>query len=392
VRERLLAGVLPVRVDDLPSLAAALDAGSDRRLSLVAARLARRPERLPPAAPAFIRARAPSGRIEAWTRTNVGLLMYEVPTDALTALGGLAGRVITASRRDGAEGVAVPDVEDLAVVLAPDRWARIRLQSMRAALWIAIALALGGVIAIVRGVARESLTVAREKALLANITHELRSPLASIRVLAETLAQGRGNAIEYGALVAAEGQRLEGLVEQALTAARIDEAPSFAPVDPREIVASAVTLIRARADRRSVSINSEIPVLPEACWDGPAIRRALLNLLDNAVTHGRAGGHVSVSAAADGNVIRLSVADDGPGIGRRDRRRVFGRFVRGPSESAGTGLGLYVVEQVAQAHGGRVDLVSAEQRGCTFTLVLPVHAGRRDVARPLVGSMADGRL
>ena len=71
--------------------------------------------------------------------------------------------------------------------------------------------------------------------------------------------------------------------------------------------------------------------------------------------------------------MRLSVADDGPGIGRGDSRRIFGRFERGRTEAPGTGLGLYLVEEVARAHGGRVDLVTAEGRGSTFTLVLPAR-------------------
>jgi signal transduction histidine kinase len=70
--------------------------------------------------------------------------------------------------------------------------------------------------------------------------------------------------------------------------------------------------------------------------------------------------------------VRLAVADDGPGIGRADRDGLFKRFVRGATAAPGTGLGLHIVEQVARAHGGRVDLVAEEARGTTFTLVLPV--------------------
>ncbi len=113
------------------------------------------------------------------------------------------------------------------------------------------------------------------------------------------------------------------------------------------------------------------PALPVCRWDGDAVRRAVLNLLDNAVAHGREGGRIEASAASEGEDVRLSIADDGPGIGRADRRRVFGRFERGRTEAPGTGLGLYLVEEVARAHGGRVDLVTAEGRGSTFSLVLP---------------------
>ena len=103
------------------------------------------------------------------------------------------------------------------------------------------------------------------------------------------------------------------------------------------------------------------------------MRQALLNLLDNAIKHGRHGGHVEVRGELENGSLKLSVADDGPGIERRDRKRIFKRFQRGETQSPGTGLGLYVVEQVANAHGGRVDLLTEAHLGCTFTLVLPLE-------------------
>lgn len=114
--------------------------------------------------------------------------------------------------------------------------------------------------------------------------------------------------------------------------------------------------------------------LPECWWDAEAVRRALLNLVDNAISHGREGERVQVSADSDGSEVRLCVADDGPGIAGTERRRIFGRFERGSTEAPGTGLGLFLVEEVARAHGGRVDLETAEGQGSTFTLVLPLRA------------------
>jgi two-component system phosphate regulon sensor histidine kinase PhoR len=215
--------------------------------------------------------------------------------------------------------------------------------------------------------------VGRERAFLAGVTHELRTPLTSIRIFGETLAEGRGDPREYGALVAQESLRLEGLVERVLTLTRVEQAPRFAPVDPAELVRSVVAVALPRAARRATQVECRVgDALPGCQWDGAAVRRALLNLLDNAVSHGREGGHVEALAEHGDGEVRLSVTDDGPGIGRADHRRIFGRFERGRSETAGTGLGLYLVEEVARAHGGRVDLVTAEGRGSTFTLVLPV--------------------
>jgi signal transduction histidine kinase len=231
-----------------------------------------------------------------------------------------------------------------------------------------------GFVALRRALAREARAVDRERAFLAGVTHELRTPLAAIRVLGETLAEGRGEPREYGTLVARESERLSGLVERVLTLTRVEQSPRFGPVDPGELLRSAVALVRARAERRATQVECLAePALPQCRWDGEAVRRAVLNLLDNAVTHGRESGRVEAQAVASGDEVRLSVTDDGPGIGRTDKRRIFGRFERGRTEAPGTGLGLYLVEEVARAHGGRVDLVTAEGRGSTFTLVLPAR-------------------
>jgi signal transduction histidine kinase len=109
----------------------------------------------------------------------------------------------------------------------------------------------------------------------------------------------------------------------------------------------------------------------DASWDSESVRQALLNLIDNAIKHGRAGGHIEVGVYPEGENLHLLVRDDGPGIVRRDRRRIFGRFQRGTTEAPGAGLGLYLVDQVARSHGGRVDLVTEDGKGSTFTLILP---------------------
>ena len=161
-------------------------------------------------------------------------------------------------------------------------------------------------------------------------------------------------------------------MERVLTLTRVEQLPRFGSVDPAELLRSAVALVRPRAERRATRIECQVDeALPMCRWDGEAVRRALLNLLDNAVSHGREGGHVTASLAASAGEVSLSVMDDGPGIGRGFGRRIFGRFERGPTDAPGTGLGLYLVEEVARAHGGRVDLVTAEGRGASFTLVLP---------------------
>jgi signal transduction histidine kinase len=195
-----------------------------------------------------------------------------------------------------------------------------------------------------------------------------------MRLFGERLAQGRGEPREYGVLVAEESQRLEALVERVLAATRASERPQFAPVEPEELLRAAVTLVGPRAERREVTLTCRaIAPLPAVTWDAEAVHRAVLNLLDNAIKHGRHGGRVEAAAYPDGEAVCLSVSDDGPGIGRRERKDLFRRFVRGKTEAPGTGLGLHFAEQVAHAHGGRVDLASDEGRGCVFTLRLPAR-------------------
>ncbi len=383
VEERLLAGELPVSPADLPFLATRLGIASDSRVAALEARLRAAPDPAGlPLAPSFRRRLAASDRIEGWTRAADGrLLRYDLAVASLLERAGLSDQASLAPpgglARDPASlsrTVAVPDVDGLFLRVVPRLPGTLRLAALRTVLWLSAIAGVVGLLALRRALAREAHAVDRERAFLAGVTHELRTPLTTIRVLGETLAEGRGEPREYGALVARESERLEALVERVLTLTRVEQRPRFGRVDPADLVCSAVTLVVPRAERRRTRIESRVePDLPECRWDAEAVRRALLNLLDNALTHGREGGHVLVSASAQGEELELSVADDGPGIGRSDRRRIFGRFERGRTDAPGTGLGLYLVEEVARAHGGRVDLTTAEGRGSTFTIVLPAR-------------------
>lgn len=374
VAERLLGGELPVRLEDLPYLARTLGVNDGSRLRTLEDRLRRAPEAAGlPKAPAFRRVLTAGQMVEAWCLEATLRIRYEIALAALLRYAGVEGRT-RAVPIGGGQGrtLVVPDVSGLELTVSGEDAGELRVRALRSALWAAVATSLLGLVAVRRAAAREARAMAREKAFVAGVSHELRTPLASIRLLGETLADGRGHPREYGALVAQESERLESLVERVLSAARVDEAPRFAAVKPAEIVRSAVALLAPRAERRAVRLEWASDDLPPATWDGEAVRQALVNLVENAIRHGREGGHVAVRAAADRSTVRLSVHDDGPGISRHERRCVFERFVRGRTAGPGTGLGLYLVEQVARAHGGRVDLETEEGRGSTFTLVLPV--------------------
>lgn len=380
VVERLLGGRLPVLSEDLPALAGALGAGDDPRVAALQERLRLAPDVTElPALPAFRRALTKKGDLEGWSRRGDERIRYEIGVSELLERAGVQGRASRAagdaSDHDSSHHVVpVPEVAGLLLSVTVDPPGGVRLKALRLALWTAVVCSGLGLVAVRRALALEARATAREKGFLAGVTHELRTPLAAIRLLGETLADGRGDAREYGTLISRESERLEALVERVLAVTRLDEAARFERVRPAEVVASAAALIRPRAERRAVTVRCDASGAPgEATWDGEAVRRAVLNLLDNAVTHGRDGGHVAVRVGAIGGEARIEVRDDGPGIVRRDVPRLFGRFARGASAAAGTGLGLYLVDQVARAHGGRVDLTTEEGKGATFTLVLPLH-------------------
>lgn len=382
VAERLLTGQLPVRPEDLAELASVLEVEGDPRVADLQRRLREAPDPgALPRAPAFRRTGG-EGAVEGWTRRDRTSLHYEVPVLTLLEAAGVADRAIVGrGPLPGFPGAAaVPDVEGLVISMRPETAPPGRLLAARGLLWLAIGGCLGALALVQRALAREARAVAREKAFLAGVTHELRTPVAAIRVFGEALAEGAGDPREYGGLLAEESERLEALVERVLTATRLDEAPRFTAVRPADLLESAARLMRPRADRSGVTLTLRgAHDGGEACWDAEAVRRALLSLMDNAIKHGRPRGEVEVAAEAAGPDVRLSIRDDGPGITRRDQRRVFGRFERGATEAPGAGLGLYLVDQVARAHGGRVDLQSGESPGCTFTLVLPrIPPGSRE--------------
>jgi two-component system phosphate regulon sensor histidine kinase PhoR len=334
--------------------------------------------------------------VEGWSRAASVVWRYETPLAVLLQDASKTGRVAIASSADHeavaqgnrptAQGmtriVPVPDVEGLVLVVTPEVPGALRLAALRGVLLVCVVAGGAGLVAARRALAKEARAMARERAFLTTVTHELRTPLAAIRLFGETLAEGRGDSRDYGALVARESERLSDLVERVLAATRVDDAPRFGPVFPGELARSAVAFMAPRAERRRVQVECHADNdLPEVRWDGDAVRRALLNLIDNAVKHGREGGHVDVRIFRGNDHISLSVADDGPGIGHAHREGIFRPFTRGTTDAPGTGLGLYLAEQVARAHGGRVDLATREAHGSVFTLVLPlVPPGEKDPA------------
>ena len=217
---------------------------------------------------------------------------------------------------------------------------------------------------------------------VANVGHELKTPVGALGLLAETLA-GEDDAEVVHRLAGrlqAEAFRVARIVEDLLDLSRLEaeEGAVHAPVRVESVVSEAVEQARPAVVLRQVEIAvSEGPSAMEVLGDHRQLVSALLNLLDNAVKYSDPGSTVEVGARLDGDTVELVVRDQGIGIPARDIDRVFERFYRvdpGRSrDTGGTGLGLAIVRHVAANHDGEVLVESREGEGSTFRLRLPVH-------------------
>jgi signal transduction histidine kinase len=219
--------------------------------------------------------------------------------------------------------------------------------------------------------------------LLSTVSHELRTPLTSIQMALHVLLDERVGSLtpqQTELLVAArdDAERLRTILVNLLEIARYEAGGQqlhFEPVPSRDLVEMSLAPLRSAFEDHGIRVSVAIaPAVPKVLADPARAPLALGNLLQNALQHTPAGGTVAVQVEPDGNVVRFSVADSGPGIPQEYLGRVFDRFFQVPGSQGGAGLGLAIAKEIVQAHGGRIGVEGhsgGNDGGATFRFTLP---------------------
>jgi two-component system sensor histidine kinase SenX3 len=220
---------------------------------------------------------------------------------------------------------------------------------------------------------------------VANVGHELKTPVGALALLAEAIegAADDPEAVQrFAARIAHESERLARLVRELIDLSRLqggEPLPEMVPVEVDHVLAEAVdrTRMAARAKRLDIAVGGQRGLVVQGVES--QLTTAVTNLLANAVAYSAGEGRIALAARARSGFAEIAVTDSGIGIPRKDRQRVFERFYRvdqsRASSTGGTGLGLSIVKHVASNHGGSVSVWSEEGLGSTFTLRIPLVAG-----------------
>lgn len=216
---------------------------------------------------------------------------------------------------------------------------------------------------------------------VANISHELKTPIGAIGLLSETIqdcADEPEHVVTFAEKLQRESARLASLVQDIIELSRVQNGAALASselVDVDDIVSEAVDRCRIEAESRGLTIVSVPTPQVSVVGDRALLTTAIRNLIDNAIRYSNPGGRVSIGISRHEGEVRIAVVDQGAGIPDEQKDRVFERFYRGDDartrDKGGSGLGLSIVKHVAADHGGRVMLWSEAGKGSTFTFIVP---------------------
>lgn len=241
---------------------------------------------------------------------------------------------------------------------------------------------IGGIFAII-AVRREARLARLQTDFVNKVSHDLRTPLTSIRMFVETLQLGRftdpAQQQEALEIIAEETERLSGLINRLLDYARMEQGRRTFDLRPeplRPIVDAAVAALAPQRLHQPADVVVRLADdVPRVRADRAALVEALIDLLANAFKYTGPVKKIVVEARRADSAVRIAVTDNGPGIGKQDLKRVFDRFYRAPDPLdriiEGSGLGLAMVKHIVGGHGGKIEVESELGKGTTFTITLP---------------------
>jgi len=238
-----------------------------------------------------------------------------------------------------------------------------------------------GVAVVLYDVTRFRLVDAAKTDLVATVSHELKSPLTSVRMALYILLEktvGPLTSKQDDLLTAARNdtERLLRILNDLLDLARLEEgnaALRLEPVAPAELLAVVMKEMVDKVSAKNLNVNFRVePDLPAVPVDRQRVNHVFSNLISNAIKHSPANGEITLGAVlAEGHAVEFSVTDQGPGIPEEYQTRIFERFFRVPGQAkSGAGLGLSIAREITLSHGGRIGVRSAPGQGTTFFVIL----------------------
>jgi len=252
-----------------------------------------------------------------------------------------------------------------------------------AVLLVVLMTAVGGYL-LWRDLRRESKLLNLQSQFVASVSHELRTPLTSIRLFSEAMLEyGTSDAEEREKglrVIAHESGRLSRMLNNVLSTTRVEQGTmtyQMAPGDLADPAENAIEAMRHEYDEAGIAVERDLG-MARATLDSDTMEQAVLNLLSNALKYASSGGRIVVRSWEENGYAAISVRDFGPGIPTKEQERVFERFYRvhaaNGQKMPGAGLGLALIQHIAEGHGGQIILDSSPGDGCTFTIQLPSYS------------------
>jgi len=260
-----------------------------------------------------------------------------------------------------------------------------------------VSVAITGIVLVLVFLRREANLSELQADFVSKVSHDLRTPLTAIRLFAETLQRSDADAAtreKCTTLLMAEAERLSKMIERLLDWGRMEAGRKVYELKVEKVADIIEDALRAYAPHQQVGGDLDFavevePDLPDVIVDRAAMVGAIVNLLSNAQKYGGSPPRVRLKVTGSPNHVTIAVTDNGSGIPRPEHARIFQKFYRVDDRLSrtkeGTGLGLAIVKHVARAHRARITVESAEGKGSTFALVLPVQRKPRPPAAAIAG-------